>query len=141
MISNEELFKYNVLWWCVIVVCLLVLTCSCRSIQYVPVETVKTETEYRDRVQRDSIHIRDSVFMFVNGDTIFRDRWHTEYKNRFVRDTVIITDSIKVEVPYPVEKKLSFWQRVKMGMGTIMIFMIPVAFIIIGWLAYKKRIK
>ena len=102
---------------------------SCRSIQYVPVETIKTNTEYRDRLQRDSIHIKDSVLMFVKGDTIFRDRWHTEYRDKLIRDTINITDTIKTEVPYPVEKKLSKWQSFKMDVGGYSMIILLVLFI------------
>ena len=40
---------------------------SCNSIKYVPIETVKINTEYRDRWLRDSIHVHDSIFMFMKG--------------------------------------------------------------------------
>ena len=102
---------------------------SCRSIQYVPVETIKTNTEYRDRLQRDSIHIKDSILMFIKGDTIFRDRWHTEYRDKLIRDTINITDTIKTEVPYPVEKKLSKWQSFKMDVGGYSMIILLVLFI------------
>lgn len=102
---------------------------SCRSIQYVPVETIKTNTEYQDRLQRDSIHIKDSVLMFVKGDTVFRDRWHTEYRDKLIRDTINITDTIKTEVPYPVEKKLSKWQSFKMDVGGYSMIILLVLFI------------
>lgn len=102
---------------------------SCRSIQYVPIETIKTNTEYRDRLQRDSIHIKDSVLMFVKGDTVFRDRWHTEYRDKLIRDTINITDTVKTEVPYPVEKKLSKWQSFKMNIGGYSMIILLVLFI------------
>jgi hypothetical protein len=102
---------------------------SCRSIQYVPVETIKTNTEYRDRLQRDSIHIKDSILMFIKGDTIFRDRWHTEYRDKLIRDTINITDTLKTEVPYPVEKKLSKWQSFKMNIGGYSMIILLVLFI------------
>ena len=63
---------------------------SCNSIKYVPIETVKINTEYRDRWLRDSIHVHDSIFMFMKGDTVFRDRWHVEYRNKLVYDTTYI---------------------------------------------------
>lgn len=142
MRRKEETRKADRLCLAVIAVCLVILLlCSCRSIQYVPVETVKTNTEYRDRIQRDSIHVKDSVFMFVSGDTVFRDRWHTEYKDRLVRDTVNIADTVKVEVPYPVEKKLTGWQAFKMDVGGIALGAIIVLLAIVGWLVYKRRNK
>lgn len=87
--------------WILLFICLCIF--SCRSIQYVPVETVKTE--YRDRVEKlqDSIYITDTVRILEKGDSvlIYNDRYKYIYKNVFVHDTIISRDSIPV--PYPVE--------------------------------------
>lgn len=45
---------------------------GCKSVKYIPVETTKTRTEYVDRFKTDSIHVRDSVFVLVKGDTVFK---------------------------------------------------------------------
>lgn len=90
---------------------------SCRSVKYVPVETVKTEKEYIDRLRRDSMYVHDSIFIFMKGDTLFRDRWHTVYKDRYFRDTVFFGQRDSIQVPYPVEKPLSKWQNVKLQAG------------------------
>lgn len=90
---------------------------SCRSIQYVPVETVKTETEYVDRWRRDSVHVRDSVFVLVKGDTVYIDKYKTIYKDRIFRDTTYIDRIDTTRIPYPVEKRLTRWQSVKMEAG------------------------
>ncbi len=94
--------------------------CSCRT-KYVPVESVRTEIEYRDRWQRDSIHVRDSVVVQGKGDTVFVDRWHTYYKDRLLRDTTYIYNTDSVQVPYPVEKALTQWQSVKQEIGGVAI--------------------
>lgn len=112
--------------------------CSCRT-KYVPVESVKTEIEYRDRLQRDSIHVHDSTFMYVKGDTVFRDRWHTEYKDRTLRDTTYIERTDSVQVPYPVERKLTKWQSVKQEIGGIAIGVIVALSFVIVWLMRKSR--
>lgn len=87
---------------------------GCRTrIQYVPVESVKTE--YKDRLQRDSIYFRDSIITKEKGDTMFIDRWRYLYKDRLITDTLIVSDTIRV--PYPVEKELTRWQQTKMDVG------------------------
>lgn len=98
-----------------IVCVLLVLSfIGCRTrIQYVPVESVRTE--YKDRLQRDSIYFRDSIIMREKGDTVFIDRWRYLYKDRLVTDTLLVSDTIRV--PYPVEKELTRWQQTKMDVG------------------------
>ena len=69
--------------------------------KYIPVETIKTKTEYVDRFKTDSIHVRDSVFVLVKGDTVIKDRWRTVYKEVYARDTIYRQDTIRE--PYPVE--------------------------------------
>ena len=114
---------------------------SCRSIQYVPMETVKEKIEYRDRLQRDSIHVFDSIFMWSKGDTVFKDRWRIEYRDRLMRDTTYIEKTDSIQVPYPVEHKLSWWESVKIEIGGIAVGAIIVLLLIIVWLVYKNRHK
>ncbi|MCM1031558.1 MAG: hypothetical protein NC410_09000 [Oscillibacter sp.] len=118
-----------------------VLLCvSCRTIKYVPVETVKTEKEYIDRVKRDSIHVHDSVFVLMKGDTVFRDRYHTVYKDRYFRDTTYIHKIDSVQVPYPVEKPLSTWQNLKLQVGGFaMSAIVVIILIVVGKIVYKLK--
>lgn len=90
---------------------------GCRSIQYVPVETVKYEYITRDSIRMDSIHVRDSVYIREKGDTVFKDKFRDIYHYKYITktDTVIRTDSIPV--PYPVEKQLSRWEKMKLDFG------------------------
>ena len=87
----------------VFILVLIVFVCSCRSVKYVPVESVRTEKEYVDRLKRDSIHVKDSVFMLIKGDTVLRDRWRIEYRNMYIKDTVTLQLRDTIRVPYPVE--------------------------------------
>ena len=87
----------------IIIILIALSIFSCRSIQYVPVETVKTEKEYIDKIKRDSIYVRDSVFVLVKGDTVFRDKYPIVYRDRLMHDTVNISKTDSIAVPYPVE--------------------------------------
>ena len=106
-----------------------------------PVESVRTEIEYRDRWQRDSIHIHDSIHIRDKGDTVFVDRWHTGYKDKLLRDTTYIEKTDSVQVPYPVEKKLSRWQSMKMELGGWAFGIIIVLALIIVWRLVSKMKK
>lgn len=112
---------------------------SCRT-QYIPVETVRTEYKTRDSIRFDSIYQRDSIYMFVKGDTIYQYKYKYLYRylttNR--TDTILKTDSI--QIPYPVEKQLSRWQSIKMELGG-WAFGLVIAFIlmVIGRIVYKRR--
>ena len=96
---------------------------SCKTTQYVPVETVRTEIEYRDRLQTrtDSIHITDSVYVKEKGDTVLIERWRTSYRDRLITDTatVYIERVDSVQVPYPVATPLTKWQQFKQDLGGI----------------------
>ena len=121
-----------------LIVFLMSGTCftSCRSVQYVPVETVKKDSIYINKIQHDSIYRRDSVYIDRSGDTIYiyKDRYLYKYKN--LTDTVYINRVDSINVPYPVEKKLTRWQSIKMELGGWAFAAIVI--IIIGWLIYAK---
>ena len=99
----------------------LLLLVSCKTIQYVPVETVRTE--YKDHYIHDSIYVEknDSSVTIVKNDTVTVEHWKIRYRDRFteVVDTFIKTDSIPV--PYPVPAQLTQWQKFYCDYGKIML--------------------
>lgn len=103
---------------------------SCRSVKYVPIETVKTEYRTRDSIRYDSIYQRDSVFLYQKGDTVYQYKYLYKYKYLTLRqtDTVAVTDSVRV--PYPVEKSLTPWQAVKLKTGGLAVGLVAVLLLI-----------
>ena len=101
----------------IILLTLAIFITSCRSIRYVPVETVRTEYKTRDSIRFDSIYEHDSIFIFLKGDTVYKEKYRYRYRYLTINktDTIIMTDS--VQVPYPVEKQLSRWQQMKIELG------------------------
>ena len=101
----------------IILLTLAISLTSCRSIKDVPVETVKTEYKTRDSIRFDSIYEHDSIFLFVKGDTVYKEKYRYKYWYLTINktDTVMLTDS--VQIPYPVEKQLTRWQRMKIELG------------------------
>jgi hypothetical protein len=101
----------------IILLMLAICLTSCRSIKYVPVETVKTEYKTRDSIRFDSIYEHDSIFLFVKGDTVYKEKYRYKYRYLTINktDTVMLTDS--VQIPYPVEKQLARWQQMKIELG------------------------
>ena len=95
-------------------VLLLAVSCSPRIIEH-----VRTEVVYRDRVQKDSLYFRDSVFISekAKGDTVYIDRFKYRYiyKDKYQTDTLIreVHDTTSVEVK--VEKSLSWGQKTKIN--------------------------
>ena len=124
----------------VIVILLALAICSCRSVKYVPVETVRTDSVYVNKYHRDSVHVRDSVFVLIKGDTVFRDRYKVVYLDKLVIDTFFIERVDTVRVPYPVEKELTRWQRFKMDVGGFSFGGIVVlVLVVVGWMVYKLK--
>lgn len=116
--------------WGIMTCILISILTGCKSVQFVPVETVKTDSFYIDRFQRDSIYQRDSVFVnrWTAGDTVYQDKvvWKYVYRDKVKYDTVAILRSDTVRVPFPVDRELSKWEQVKLDVGgwTICAFII-----------------
>lgn len=101
----------------ILIILLTSAICSCRSIQYVPVVTVKSDTTYINKLQRDSIYERDSIFIRSKGDTVLIEKFKYKYVDRLVRDTSYVSRVDSIQVPYPVEKQLTRWESFKMSVG------------------------
>lgn len=110
-------------WACiglVIGIILLAFT-GCKTKEYINVPSVRTEYVCRTDTfaKLDSIYMKDSVYVFKKGDTVFhnklvyRDRYHNIYKVK--TDTIIKTDS--VTVPYPIERQLTKNEQRLMSLG------------------------
>lgn len=59
-----------------LILALGMLLAGCRSIEYYPLETVRTDTVYVNRLAVDSIMVRDSIYIHEKGDTILEHRYH-----------------------------------------------------------------
>lgn len=136
--------------WGLAVLIVISLLCGCRTVKYVPVETVRTDSVYVDRFARDSVYLHDSVFVnqWTQGDTVYRDKVVTRYrhKDRWRYDTVAVVRTDSVRVPYPVEKDLSIWEMTKivfcspLVVGIVLITAGCIGWLI-SWLAKKLQKK
>ena len=137
---DDEKCRYVcvVIGWVLIAV-LAVMCLGCKSVQYVPVETVRTDTCYVNKIRTDSVYVRDSVVVERGGDTIKVTAWR--WRERYVvqRDTIYRSKTDSVAVPYPVARKLSRWEKTKQDIGGIAIgAFIAVVLAVVIWLAVKK---
>lgn len=130
--------------WGIMTCILISILTGCKSVQYVPVETVRTDSVYIDRFQRDSIYQRDSVYVnrWTDGDTVYQDKvvWKYLYRDKVKYDTVAILRSDTVRVPYPVERRLTTWEQVRLNVGgwaigAVIIFIL----IVVGIIVYKLK--
>lgn len=125
---------------------LLVVFClgSCRT-KYVSVPEYHTEyiTKTDSFTQRDSIFVKDSIYMWMQGDTIYKEKFSVIYKDRwrdrYLCDTIIKTDSVRV--PYPVEKQLTKWQQIKLDIGEWVMVALALALIALVVIIVRKILK
>ena len=142
MESSYKMCFWSLVGMWIMLIAILIMLGSCTTTRYIPIETVRTEykTKTDSFIQKDSIFVKDSVLVESKGDTIHWHHWHTEYKDRW-RNRIVIDSFIKMDsipVPYPVEKKFTRWQQVKIDWGgEAIVAMIVVIFIII-WLIVKR---
>ena len=105
-----------------ILIAILLLT-SCKSVEYVEVVKVRTDTTYITKQQRDSIWLHDSIHIKERGDTMLIERWHTKYIEKVSHDTTYVATHDTIPKPYPVtqyvEKKLSWIQKALIAIGIL----------------------
>lgn len=130
--------------WFILLLALIALgwLTSCRT-QYVPVPEYHTVTvEKHDTLTRyDSIYQRDSVVTWMQGDTVWKEKYIIRYRDRIVGKTVY-RDSVKVDsvrVPYPVERKLNLWERSVLAVAKPVIGLVLIALMAVLVWIYKKR--
>ena len=95
MTNKENISSYKVVM-CIVCALLLILFFGCKSGSAGLKESIShnrtdsTVSSYRNErtlidsiLKRDSIYIKDSVFIRQVGDTVYVDRWHGEYLYNF----------------------------------------------------------
>jgi hypothetical protein len=111
---------------------------GCKSIQYVPVETTKRDTTYLSQTKIDSIYHRDSIYVERKGDTVYLSKYKYLYKYIEKCDTLWREKVDTIQVAYPVEARLTKWQKIKINIGEYLITAIA---LVIIWLCVKYFIK
>ena len=115
---------------------------GCKT-KYVSVPEIHTEyiTSVDTTVRKDSVYLRDSVYVERKGDTLYvnktlyRDRYHNIYKVK--KDTVVKRDS--VNVAYPVEKEMRRSERLFVAMGKFFAALVIALLFVIGVKLYKRH--
>ena len=120
-----KVIKWLVVWMVILFV--FALLASCRQVEYVTVEKVRTDTTYITKWQKDSVWLHDSIHVKENGDTVMIERWHTQWRDRLRVDTIYQATHDTIPDPFPVETikevpaELSWWQRLRLWMGNMVL--------------------
>lgn len=117
------------------------LLCSCRSVKYVPVESVRLDSVIYYKIAKDTLIQRDSVFLEVRNDTVREYKYKFVYKISERVDTTYVNKIDSISVPYPVEKSLTKWQQFKLDIGGMSIGVSVLAIIMAALWLIKKYLK
>ena len=126
------------IWWMTALCVVLLVACKTT---YVPVETVRIEEREKLKIERDSIHVHDSVYIYLQGDTVYEERWKTIYKEVFRTDTFLITKTDTINHIVEVEKPLTKWQQTIMNVGAGVLYAVPILIVVGLFLLYRKLKK
>ena len=154
--------------WCITLapfMC-MILVCSCRTVKYVPVESkadsVVVEKLVEVQLPPDSATIRALLECDENGKVVLKWLDIANSKNAQAQltidslgnllakmntqpDTVYlpskeVTVTKKVKEPYPVEKELTRWQKIRLNVGGWAIGIVIITILVmIGRLIYKLK--
>ena len=95
-------------------------------------------------VQADSVVVRDSVRVWMQGDTIHHDRWRTEYRDRWrdkVREVVKIqTDTLVQRDTTYVQARQSVVQKIKSYAEGVVLFVISFLSLLVVYRIIKFKV-
>ena len=113
--------RIGIILFFVLLMLVMSAVCSCSTPRVG--ERIVRDSVYIDRLKRDSIYQRDSIYIIVKGDTVFKYQYKYSYRDKLVRDTVAVVR--RDSIPYPVEvskyvaRKLSWWQTYLLWSGVL----------------------
>ena len=120
---------------------MIIWLCSSCFTQYVPVESVRYDSVFFEKIRKDSIFVQDSVFIRQKGDTVFKDKFKVVYKYVLLRDTMLTVRRDSIPIPVPVEKKRTWWEQTKIDVGgyAVTIIVIYVLCRLMRWFIIRTR--
>lgn len=112
-----------------VLVMLAVVLCGCKTkyiteTEYKEVPVVMHDTVAKNIWRIDTTIVKDSVYLAVKGDTIFKERYNTKWRIKVAHDTIdkvvekpveVLRTSIKTETKEV--NRLYWWQKVLMLIG------------------------
>lgn len=119
---------------CILYLIICVCVCACRS------PKVVTMIEYRDRVQKDTVTLTDSVYISryirENGDTVFVTDTLFKFKYRDKIKEIQVHDSVpyEVQVQVPVRVRSGYDKFTSWAFWIVVVL----ALIRLVWWAVKK---
>lgn len=139
----------------------MLLLAGCKGVEYVPVKEVRTvelqqngmfgSNGFRGVDESTKVTIHDSVVVVVNqqGEEVKREEWHEketdrEYREKY-EELLMMYESLRsekkdtVQVPYPVERELSRWERFRLDWGGWAMSAVVVLSVVVWWLIRARK--
>ena len=124
---------------------LALLLAACRTARHIPVETTRTDSIRVERLLRDSVWVKDSVWVerWHSGDTVYvtKEAVRYKYRDRWRTDTVATVREHRTEIPVEVEKPLGWWERARLRLFWPLVAVVAALCFIVAWLARRLRRK
>ena len=147
--GNDDLHNdgcAGIFFWLVLsgIVCFFLGSCKTKYVSVPEYHNVYVE-KHDTLVTRDSIYQKDSVYMWMQGDTIWKEKFSVLYKDRW-RDKIVYRDSIRVDsirVPMPVvtERKMRWQDKAAyIGLGIVISLVIIIVVIMVRWLRARSLV-
>lgn len=145
-------FIGSLMWTIILFFMLIILSAACcftltgcTTVKYVPVESVTRDSIYISRLQRDSIHVHDSIYMEVKtkSDTVYQIKYVQKvvYRDVMRTDTLLVERIDTIRIPVPVERKLARWDNLRMNAGSVNVTILSAAILLLAlWLIKRKII-
>ena len=110
---------------------LLLALRGCRTVPTgVDSDRQRVHTNVVESIVRDSVFLRDSIFLHVKADTVYLTKYRTLYKERLVRDTVVMCDTLYRERVVTKEKKV-------LPSGKSILLLFALFAVVLLWLKWK----
>lgn len=143
--------------WGLLVCWLITLLAGCKTVRYVPVETVRTDSVHLMDSSvvntiihyKDSLRIKDSIVIVVDtaGNVLSKEKYHDE---RHTKDTERSNNETNVkekdarsadsvQIPVPVERKLGWWQQARLKLFWPLVAVVAVLAVAVWWMARRKQ--
>lgn len=128
--------------WGLLIVGLIHLLFGCSKTVYVPLERTSHDTTYLSKVRTDSVHVRDSVFVWAHseGDTVYRDKVVTRYEFRYKvrQDTVLAVRSDTISIPIATVRELGWWERTRIRMFVPLVVLCVLLCVSVWWMVRNR---
>ena len=111
-----------------LIIIFIMVSCSTVRTVEVPLETIKIE--YKDKIQYDSIYLKDSILIMQKEDTIYNTKIVYQYKYKYLKDTINIKDTIQIPIKITEVKEVN-------KIYTHQWILIIVGFLALCYLVYK----